>query len=50
MQTAISTLRSVEVLPVLGSRRQWLSELKARILAETLELSATVRGLLLQSS
>ncbi len=43
MQTAISTLGSVEVLPVPGGRRQWLSELKARIVAETLELGATVR-------
>lgn len=50
MQTAISTLGSVEVLPVFGGRRQWLSELKARIVAETLELGATVPRLLLQSS
>ena len=44
MQTSISTLRSVEVLPVLGGRRQWPSELKARIVAETLEPGATVRA------
>ena len=44
MQTSISTLRNVEVLPVLGGRRRWPSELKARIVAETLESGATVRG------
>ena len=44
MQTSISTLRSVEVLPVCGGRRRWPSELKARIVAETLEAGATVRG------
>ena len=44
MQTSISTLRSVEVLPVLGGRRRWPDELKARIVAETLEAGATVRG------
>ena len=45
MQTSISTLRSVEVLPVLGGRRRWPDELKARIVAETLEAGATVRGI-----
>ena len=45
METSISTLRSVEVLPVLGGRRRWPDELKARIVAETLEAGATVRGL-----
>ena len=44
MQTSISTLRSVEILPVLGGRRRWPDELKARIVAETLEAGATVRG------
>ena len=44
MQTSISTLRSVEVLPVLGGRRRWPDELKARVVAETLELGATVRS------
>ena len=44
MQTSISTLRSVEVLPVSGGRRRWPEELKARIVAETLEAGATVRG------
>ena len=44
MQTSISTLRSVEVLPVLGGRRQWPCELKARLVAETLEPGATVRA------
>ena len=45
MQTSISTLRSVEVLPVRGGRRRWPSELKARIVVvETLESGATVRG------
>ena len=44
MKTSISTLRSVEVLPVFGGRRRWPDELKARIVAETLEAGATVRG------
>ena len=44
MQISISTLKSVEVLPVVGGRRRWPSELKARIVAETLEAGATVRG------
>ena len=44
METSISTLRSVEVLPVFGGRRRWPDELKARIVAETLEAGATVRG------
>ena len=44
METSISTLRSVEVLPVLGGRRRWPDELKARIVTETLEAGATVRG------
>ena len=44
MQTSISTLRSVEVLPVYGGRRRWPEELKARIVEETLEAGATVRG------
>ena len=45
MQTAISTLRSVEVLPMFGGRRRWPSELKARTVAETLESGATMRGI-----
>ena len=44
MQTSNSTLSSVEVLPVLGGRRRWPPELRARIVAETLEAGATVRG------
>ena len=44
MVTSVETLRSVEVLPVFGGRRRWPDELKARIVAETLEEGATVRG------
>ena len=44
METSISTLRSEEVLPALGGRRRRPDELKARIVAETLEAGATVRG------
>lgn len=33
MQTSISALRSVEVLPVLGGRRRWPDEFKARLVA-----------------
>ena len=44
MQTSISTLRSVEVLPAPGGRRRWRDELKARIVSETLEAGATVRA------
>ena len=44
MQTSISILRSVEVLPAPGGRRRWPDELKARIVAETLEAGATVRA------
>ena len=44
MEASIATLRSVEVLTVRGGRRRWPDELKARIVAETLETGATVRG------
>ena len=44
MEDSIATLRRVEVLPVRGGRRRWPDELKARIVAETLETGATVRG------
>ena len=44
MEASIAALRSVEVLPVRGGRRGWPDELKARIVAETLETGATVRG------
>lgn len=44
MQTSISTLRSVEVLPVPGGRSRWPAELKARIVTETLKTGATMRG------
>ncbi len=44
MLGTVETLRSVEVLPVRGGRRRWPDDLKARIVAETLEEGATVRG------
>ncbi len=43
MLGSVETLRSVEVLPVGGGRRRWPDDLKARIVAETLEPGATVR-------
>ena len=44
MKASFETLGSIEVLPVRGGRRRWPDELKARIVAETLETGATVRG------
>ena len=44
MVTTVETLRTVEVLPVRGGRRRWPDDVKARIVAETLEPGATVRG------
>ena len=44
MLGTVETLRRVEVLPVCGGRRLWPAEVKARIVAETLEEGATVRG------
>ena len=44
MVVTAETLRTVEVLPVRGGRRRWPDDVKARIVAETLEPGATVRG------
>ena len=44
METSAKTLSSIEVLPLRGGRRFWPADLKARIVAETLEEGATVRG------
>ena len=44
MEPSTGTLSKVEVLPVVGGRRRWPDEVKARIVAETLEPGATVRG------
>ena len=44
MLGTVESLRSVEVLPARGGRRRWPDDLKARIVAETLEEGATVRG------
>ena len=43
MEPSTETLSKVEVLPVRGGRRRWPDEVKARIVAETLEPGATVR-------
>ena len=40
----VETHRTVEVLPARGGRRRWPDEVKARIVAETLEPGATVRA------
>ena len=37
MEASTETLSRVEVLPVRGGRRRWPDEVKARIVAETLE-------------
>ena len=44
MEASTETLSKVEVLAVRGGRRRWPDEVKARIVAETLEPGATVRG------
>ena len=44
MEASTETLRSIEVLPARGGRHRWPDELPARIVAETLETGATVRG------
>ena len=44
MEPSTETLSKVEVLPVRGGRRLRPDEVKARIVAETLEPRATVRG------
>ena len=44
MEASTERLSRTEVLPVRGGRRRWPDELKARIVAETLEAGATVRG------
>ena len=43
METSAKTLSSIEVLSLRGGRRVWPADLKARIVAETLEEGATVR-------
>ncbi len=44
MEASTGTLSKVEVLPVRGGRRHWPDDVKARIVAETLEPGATVRS------
>ena len=44
MEASTETLSQVEVLAVRGGRRRWPDEVKARIIAETLEPGATVRS------
>ena len=44
MEVSTEILSNVEVLPVCGGRRRWPDALKARIVAETLEVGATVVG------
>ena len=44
MEASTETLSKVEVLPVRGGRRRWPDDVKARIVAETLEPGATVRS------
>ena len=42
MEPSTEFLGEVEVLPAVKGRRRWPEELKARIVAETLEAGATV--------
>ena len=44
MEASTEVLSSIEVLPVCGGRRRWPDELKARIVAETLESGAMAAG------
>ncbi len=44
MEASTETLSKVEVLAVRCGRRRWPDEVKARIVAETLEPGATVRS------
>ena len=44
MEASTETLSKVEVLAVRSGRRRWPDEVKARIVAETLEPGATVRS------
>ena len=44
MEGSNGILSNVEVLPKGGRRRRWPDEVKARIVAETLEAGATVSG------
>ena len=44
MEASTETLSKVEVFAVRGGRRRWPDEVKARIVAETLEPGATVRS------
>ena len=44
MEGSTEILSNIEVLPKYGGRRRWPDEVKARIVAETLEAGATVAG------
>ncbi len=44
MKVSTEFLSNVEVMPGSSGRRRWPEDVKARIVAETLEAGATVRG------